>query len=69
MDQTVLAELMELEAQNDFGNPRYMELLMDHYYPEHLLRILVQEWPEAVNRAFKHMNPEVYVYMQGLLIV
>ena len=65
MDQAVLAEVMELESRNDFGNPRYMELLMSHYYPEHMLRMPVEEWPEQVNRAFKHMNMEVYVYMQG----
>jgi proline iminopeptidase len=24
----------------------------------------IDEWPEAINRSF-HMNPNVYVYMQG----
>jgi proline iminopeptidase len=24
----------------------------------------IDEWPEAINRSFNHMNP-VYVYMQG----
>ena len=38
---------------------------MQHHYPEHVLRMPPEEWPEAVNRAFKHLNPEVYVYMQG----
>jgi proline iminopeptidase len=42
-----------------------MELLMNHYYTEHLLRMPLDQWPEAVYRAFKHMNQEVYVYMQG----
>ncbi len=65
MDQEVLQEIQELEAQNDFSNPRYMELLMEHYYTEHLLRMPVVEWPQSVNLAFRHMNPEVYVYMQG----
>lgn len=65
MDPDVLKELQGLEARNDFGNPRYMELLMEHYYTEHLLRMPVESWPQSVNMAFRHMNPEVYVYMQG----
>ena len=65
MDQEVLRELQGLEARNDFANPRYMELLMEHYYTEHLLRMPADRWPQSVNLAFRHMNPEVYVYMQG----
>ena len=65
MDPEVLQELKEMEARNDFGNPRYMELLMEHYYTEHLLRMPVEKWPQSVNLAFRHMNQEVYVYMQG----
>lgn len=65
MDPEVLQEVKEIEANNDYGNPRYMELLLEHYYTEHLLRMPVEEWPQSVNMAFRHMNPEVYVYMQG----
>jgi len=65
MDPEVLQEVKEIEANNDFGNPRYMELLLEHYYTEHLLRMPVETWPQSVNLAFRHMNPEVYVYMQG----
>lgn len=65
MDPEVLNELQGLEARNDFSNPRYMELLMEHYYTEHLLRMPVEKWPQSVNLAFRHMNPQVYVYMQG----
>jgi proline iminopeptidase len=65
MDPEILKEVKQIEANNDFANPRYMELLMHHYYPEHLLRMPLEEWPESVYRAFKHMNQEVYVYMQG----
>jgi proline iminopeptidase len=65
MDQEVLRELQDIEARNDFANPRYMDLLMEHYYTEHLLRMPVDRWPQSVNLAFRHMNQEVYVYMQG----
>lgn len=65
MDPEVLNEVKVIEAGNDYSNPRYMELLMEHYYTEHLLRMPVEQWPQSVNMAFRHMNPEVYVYMQG----
>jgi proline iminopeptidase len=65
MDPEVLQELMQIEARHDFSNPRYMDLLMEHFYTEHLMRMPVNKWPQSVNLAFRHMNPEVYVYMQG----
>ncbi len=33
MAPEILQEVKELEASNDYGNPRYMELLMEHYLP------------------------------------
>jgi proline iminopeptidase len=65
MDQTVLAEIKEYEAAGDYENPRYMELLIGHHYVEHFLRMPPEEWPDPVNRAFKHMNAAVYIPMQG----
>jgi len=61
----VYKEIKEMEANNDFGNPKYTELVMQHYYTEHVLRMPLEEWPEPVNRAFKHLNPNIYVFMQG----
>ena len=65
MDPEVLKEVLEIEANNDFENPRYNELLFEHHYTEHILRMPLNEWPEAINRTFKHINPNIYVYMQG----
>jgi proline iminopeptidase len=65
MDPQVLAELKDIEARQDFDNPRYMELLTPHFYTKHVLRMPIEEWPEPANRMFKHMNPTVYVLMQG----
>lgn len=65
MDPEVYKEIMALEAVEDFTNPRYLDLLMQHHYTEHILRMPLEEWPESINRTFKHLNPEVYVYMQG----
>lgn len=61
----VLGEIRDLEEAEDFANPRYQELLMTYYYPEHVLRRPVDEWPEAAVRGFDHMNPNIYVLMQG----
>ena len=65
LDPEVYAEISELEANNDFENPRYSELLFKHHYTEHVLRMPIDEWPETVTRLFKHYNPKVYVFMQG----
>ena len=65
MPEGVFEEIMAIEAKEDFSNPRYMELLMDHHYAEHILRMKPGDWPPAVDSAFVHLNPEVYVYMQG----
>lgn len=61
----VLAELKQFEADGDYANPRYMELLMEHYYQHHVLRMPPDEWPEPVVRAFSRVNPNVYISMQG----
>jgi proline iminopeptidase len=65
MDQSVLAEIKSIEARGDFENPRYMELLIPNYYAKHILQMPPDEWPDAVNRAFKHINADIYVPMQG----
>ena len=65
MHQAALAEIKQLEAAGKFDDPRYMELLMPHHYTQHVLRMPAEEWPDPVNRAFKHLNPKVYVPMQG----
>jgi len=65
MDPAVLAEIKRLEAARDYANPRYMELLLQHHYVQHVLRTPVSEWPDPVNRLFKHLNQSVYIPMQG----
>ena len=65
MNPDVLKEIMDMEANNDFDNPRYSELLVNHYYTEHILRMPVEKWPKSVNLLFEHLNPNIYVYMQG----
>lgn len=65
MDPAVLAEIQKMEAAGDTQSPRYMELLTPNHYEKHILRMPAAEWPEPVQRSFKHMKPKVYVPMQG----
>ena len=65
MPPGAFAELMEIEKNIDFENPRYMELLGEHHYPYHVLRKPSDEWPADINKMMGEVNPEVYVYMQG----
>jgi proline iminopeptidase len=65
MDQKALAEIKQLEAAGKYEDPRYMALLMEHHYVYHLLRMPADQWPEPVQRSFKHLNPKVYIPMQG----
>jgi proline iminopeptidase len=63
MKPEVLAEIRAIEAKKDFGNPRYMELLLPNFYREHLCRL--KELPDGFNRSLKHVNSEIYTMMQG----
>lgn len=65
MPPEVFKEIMDIEAREDFSNPRYAALLMEHYYPKHVVKIPIDKWPESINRAFSHLNTKIYVYMQG----
>ncbi|TNE36011.1 MAG: alpha/beta fold hydrolase [Alphaproteobacteria bacterium] len=65
MDPEALAEIKALEAAEDYGNPRYEELLMTHHYVDHVLRLPPEEWPLDVIHGFEHLNPNIYIPMQG----
>jgi len=65
LDSAVLAEIRELEEKEDYANPRYNELVVTNYYPKHVLRMPLEEWPDPVNRAFANINSDMYVTMQG----
>ena len=65
MDQAALAEITGYEATSDVENPRYMELLVEHHYVHHVLRLAADQWPDPVTRAFKHTNSAIYVPLQG----
>lgn len=65
MDQVALKDIKDFEARGDTQNPRYMELLLEHHYVHHVMRLPVDQWPEPVNRSFANINQDTYVRMQG----
>jgi proline iminopeptidase len=65
MDQGVLAEIKQFEAQGTTDDPRYEQLLMEHHYALHVCRLPIEDWPDPVTRSLAHINPAIYVPMQG----
>ncbi len=65
VDPAALAEIKALEDAGDFENPRHFELLLEHYYVDHILRMPPEEWPDPVERGFGHINGPLYRAMQG----
>lgn len=63
MRTSLVDSLQQYEAKGLFKDPTYQELVFNEYYTKHLCRL--PEWPEPVNRTFKHVNETVYVMMQG----
>lgn len=65
LDPNVLKEIKTLENNKDYANPKYMELLMNNFYNQHILRMPISQWPEPVNRSMGRMNSSLYITMQG----
>ena len=61
----VLTALRGYEANEDYNNPIYLELIHEHYYPKHVLRMNYNEWPDSVVRTFNNLNYSLYLKMQG----
>ena len=59
----VIQILDKYERANQFDAPEYQDVLMNKVYTRHLCRL--DPWPEPLLRAFKHLNPAIYNYMQG----
>jgi tetratricopeptide (TPR) repeat protein len=65
MDQGVLAQIKQLEADGATDDPTYEQLLMEHHYLLHVCRIPLEEWPEPVTRAFAHLNLGILYLSEG----
>ena len=64
MNQAALKEILALEKAGKTGDPRYMELLLPHFYEQHILRRPFAQWPEPVLRT-AGVNRHIYALMQG----
>jgi proline iminopeptidase len=63
MNTKIVDSILYFEKTNTTSNPRYMSLLLNNYYNKHICQ--VYPFPEPVERAFAHLNPQVYTIMQG----
>jgi proline iminopeptidase len=65
MRRSLLDTLDAYEAKGDYNNPVYENLVYQEYYARHLCRFPWGQWPDPVMRSLNHVNPEIYVMMQG----
>ncbi len=65
LDKKVLEKIMQFENAEDYTNEEYLNLIIENYYPKHVIRMPVEKWPNSINRGFKHLNSDVYITMQG----
>lgn len=65
LDPEVFKEIKDFEANGEYDNPKYLELIETHFYPEHVLHMPMDQWPEPVVRSLNGTNPQIYVSMQG----
>jgi proline iminopeptidase len=65
MDQAVLKRILDMEKTGKTEDPAYMELLVPHWYEQHILRRPAAEWPEPFLRSGENLNRRFYVTMQG----
>lgn len=61
--RSLLDSMEVFEKKGDFKNPVYAEMVFKEYYKDHICRLA--EWPEPLERCFKHLNEEIYTLMQG----
>lgn len=65
LDPEVLKSIKDIEAKKDYSNSKYMDLLMNNFYNQHILRKPVSDWPDPVNRSMSKLNQSLYITMQG----
>jgi proline iminopeptidase len=65
MNPKALAEIIEIEKNKDFANPKYMGLLLTEFYTKFVYRYPVNEWPGYIYKYMGHSNNKIYNLMQG----
>ena len=65
LDPSVLKKIREYENAGDYTNNEYLGLIEENYYPKHVLRMPLEEWPNPVTRSLAGLNYDIYLKMQG----
>ena len=65
LDPEILKQIRKFEADGDYTNQEYLDLVATHYYPKHVLRMPLDQWPNPVMRSLNSINYEMYLHMQG----
>ena len=65
LPKEILSQIRAFELKGDYTNPNYLKLINDYYYPQHVIRMPVNNWPNPVVRAFARINYPLYLRMQG----
>ena len=65
LNPDTLAAIKAYEDRGAYDDPEYFSLIERNFYPKHVLRMPMEDWPEPVMRAFTHANGQIYVQMQG----
>ncbi len=63
LPKEIIAILTKYEAKGDYENPEYQQAMFGHIYAKHICRL--PEFPEPLDRSFRHLNAQVYNTMQG----
>jgi proline iminopeptidase len=63
LPKEIVAVLDKYEAKGDYENPEYQQAMFGNVYAKHVCRL--PEFPEPLDRAFRHLNAQVYNTMQG----
>lgn len=63
LPEELVREMKRYEEREEYEAPEYLQLITEHLYNKHICRLT--PWPDAVHRAFAHMNTHVYGTMQG----
>jgi proline iminopeptidase len=63
MRTSLVDSLIAYENKGAYEDSTYQTLVFNEYYKQHLCRLA--DWPDPLWRAFKHVNQQIYVMMQG----
>ena len=63
MRPSLIDSLKAFEDKEDYGNPDYLNIVIEEYYRKHICRM--DPFPDGFQRAMNHVNGHIYELMQG----